>query len=68
MEERNLMAQTQVESATVASQEYRPLSATVSRGRLVSILVGVMLGIPVAVVALVAFAFFFMSLIRSFSD
>src|SRR5436309_8493835 len=43
MEERNLMAQTQVESVPVAAQEYRPLSATVSRGRLASILIGVML-------------------------
>src|SRR2546429_8623304 len=48
MEERNLMAQTQVESATVASQEYHPLSATVSRGRLVSILIGVILGMLLA--------------------
>src|SRR5256886_13517759 len=48
MEERNLMAQTQVESAPVAAQEYRPLSATVSRGRLASILIGVMLGMLLA--------------------
>jgi EmrB/QacA subfamily drug resistance transporter len=48
MEERNLMAQTQVESATVATQEYQALSATVSRGRLVSILIGVMLGMLLA--------------------
>src|SRR5438876_2602589 len=48
MEERNLMAQTQVESVPVAAQEYRPLSATVSRGRLASILIGVMLGMLLA--------------------
>ncbi|TMC35820.1 MAG: MFS transporter, partial [Chloroflexi bacterium] len=42
------MAQTQVESAPVAAQEYRPLSATVSRGRLASILIGVMLGMLLA--------------------
>src|SRR5436305_11781350 len=48
MEERNLMAQTQVESTTVASQEYHPLSATVSRQRLVSILIGVLLGMLLA--------------------
>src|SRR2546429_4428577 len=48
MEERNLMAQTQVESATVASQEYHPLSATVSRGRLIAILIGVILGMLLA--------------------
>ncbi|HEX6552034.1 MAG TPA: MDR family MFS transporter [Ktedonobacteraceae bacterium] len=42
------MAQTQVESTTVATQEYQPLSATVSRGRLVSILTGVMLGMLLA--------------------
>src|SRR5947209_20041669 len=48
MEERNLMAQTQVESVPVAAQEYRPLSATVSRGRLASILIGVILGMLVA--------------------
>lgn len=42
------MAQTQVESAVTASQEYQPLSATVSRARLVSILVGVMLGMLLA--------------------
>src|SRR5438874_10972482 len=48
MEERNLMAQTQVESAPVAAQEYRPLSATASRGRLVSILIGVLLAMLLA--------------------
>src|SRR5205823_1883293 len=48
MEERNLMAQTQVESVPVAAQEYRPLSATVSRGRLASILIGVLLGMLLA--------------------
>src|SRR5436305_251100 len=48
MEERNLMAQTQVESTTVASHEYHPLSATVSRQRLVSILIGVLLGMLLA--------------------
>src|SRR5438105_9470733 len=48
MEERNLMAQTQVESVPVAAQEYRPLSATVSRQRLVSILIGVLLGMLLA--------------------
>lgn len=42
------MAQTQVESAVTATQEYQPLSATVSRARLVSILVGVMLGMLLA--------------------
>ena len=42
------MAQTQVESAPVATQEYQPLSATVSRGRLASILIGVMLGMLLA--------------------
>src|SRR5437660_3379623 len=42
------MAQTQVEPAAVATQEYQPLSATVSRGRLISILIGVMLGMLLA--------------------
>src|SRR5947209_8417583 len=48
LEERNPMAQTQVEPAAVATQEYQPLSATVSRGRLISILIGVMLGMLLA--------------------
>src|SRR5213080_1072771 len=48
MEERNLMAQTQVESAPVAAQEYRPLSATVSRQRLILIIIGVLLGMLLA--------------------
>jgi EmrB/QacA subfamily drug resistance transporter len=42
------MAQTQTMPATGTTQEYQPLSATVSRGRLISILIGVMLGMLLA--------------------
>lgn len=42
------MAQTQTMPATATTQEYQPLSATVSRGRLISILIGVMLGMLLA--------------------
>jgi EmrB/QacA subfamily drug resistance transporter len=38
------MAQTQTMPAAATTQEYQPLSATLSRGRLISILVGVLLG------------------------
>src|SRR6266516_2959709 len=42
------MAQTQTMTAEVTTQEYRPLSETISRGRLISILIGVMLGMLLA--------------------
>ncbi len=42
------MAQTQTMPAGVTTQEYQPLSATVSRSRLISILIGVMLGMLLA--------------------
>jgi EmrB/QacA subfamily drug resistance transporter len=42
------MAQTQAMPATATTQEYQPLSAIVSRGRLISILIGVMLGMLLA--------------------
>ena len=43
------MAQTQTASATPASiPEYQPLSATLSRGRIFSILIGVILGMLLA--------------------
>ncbi len=42
------MAQTQTMTAAGNAQEYQPLSATVSRGRLISILIGVMLGMLLA--------------------
>src|SRR6266487_1896008 len=42
------MAQTQTMPAAVTTQEYQPLSETVSRGRLISILIGVMLGMLLA--------------------
>jgi len=42
------MAQTQTMPATGTIQEYQPLSAIVSRGRLISILIGVMLGMLLA--------------------
>jgi EmrB/QacA subfamily drug resistance transporter len=42
------MAQTQTMPATGTTQEYQPLSAIVSRGRLISILIGVMLGMLLA--------------------
>src|SRR5437868_7285107 len=42
------MAQTQTIPEAVTTQEYRPLSETVSRGRLISILIGVMLGMLLA--------------------
>ncbi len=42
------MAQTQAMTAEVTTQEYRPLSETISRGRLISILIGVMLGMLLA--------------------
>jgi EmrB/QacA subfamily drug resistance transporter len=42
------MAQTQNGSSAVITQEYQALSATVSRGRLISILIGVMLGMLLA--------------------
>ncbi|HXL37239.1 MAG TPA: MDR family MFS transporter [Ktedonobacteraceae bacterium] len=42
------MAQTQTMPAAGTTQEYQPLSETVSRGRLISILLGVMLGMLLA--------------------
>jgi EmrB/QacA subfamily drug resistance transporter len=42
------MAQTQTMPAATSAQEYRPLSETISRGRLISILIGVMLGMLLA--------------------
>ena len=42
------MAQTQTIPAAETTQEYQPLSETVSRGRLISILIGVMLGMLLA--------------------
>jgi EmrB/QacA subfamily drug resistance transporter len=42
------MAQAQTMPATATTQEYQPLSAIVSRGRLISILIGVMLGMLLA--------------------
>src|SRR6516164_6189732 len=42
------MAQTQTMPSAATTQEYQPLSATLSRGRLISILVGVMLGMLLA--------------------
>jgi EmrB/QacA subfamily drug resistance transporter len=42
------MAQTQTMPAAVTTQDYQPLSETVSRGRLISILIGVMLGMLLA--------------------
>jgi EmrB/QacA subfamily drug resistance transporter len=42
------MAQTQTRPAAVSTQEYQPLSATYSRVRIISILIGVMLGMLLA--------------------
>src|SRR6516162_966387 len=42
------MAQTQTMPAAITTQEYQPLSATLSRGRLISILIGVILGMLLA--------------------
>lgn len=42
------MAQTQTMPAGVTIQDYQPLSATVSRGRLIAVLIGVMLGMLLA--------------------
>jgi EmrB/QacA subfamily drug resistance transporter len=42
------MAQTQTMPAAVTTQEYQPLSDTLSRGRLIAILIGVILGMLLA--------------------
>jgi EmrB/QacA subfamily drug resistance transporter len=42
------MAQTQTRPAAVTTPEYQPLSATLSRGRLIAILIGVILGMLLA--------------------